>query len=152
MEEIIAKKEVSELPEEIWIHYANQEFNTGEDTQIRDLSENGVGDIVEKVRNGTYLSLFLCPDECGEEGFLLLESTEDLIALEIWDEMKQITWSCFDPAFLDSDAISPIEASDGQSIIPMRITMRDRELAAKCVEWYIHTGEPYPGMEWLKMS
>lgn len=152
MEEIIPKRDVPELPGSIWIRYANEEFNTGEDTEIADLSEKGVRDIVEKVRDGTYGSLFLCPDDCGEEGFLLMESSEDLIALEIWDEMSRISWSSFDPNYLDSDEESPIMCSDGQSVIAMRNTMRDRELAAKCVEWYIHTGEPYPGMDWLKMN
>lgn len=151
-EEIIAKKAVPELPGEIWIHYANQEFNTGEDTEIEDLSPAGVRDMVEKVRDGTYWSLFLCPDDCGEEGFLLMESSESLISLEIRDEMAGIAWSTFDPDYLDSDAEAPIAASDGQSIIAMKYTMRDRELAAKCVEWYIHTGQPYPGMDWLKMT
>ncbi|MCI8574527.1 MAG: hypothetical protein HFF89_08850 [Oscillibacter sp.] len=152
MEEIIPKGQVPELPERIFIHYANEEFNTGEDTEITDLSEAGVKNIVEKVRDGTYWSLFLCPDDCGEEGFLLMERSEDLIFLQISDEMEQITWTCFNPDYLDSDEEAPIECSDGQSIIAMKTTMKDRELAAKCVEWYIHTGEPYPGMDWLKMT
>ena len=152
MEEIIPKGQVPELPERIFIHYANEEFNTGEDTEITDLSEAGVKNIVEKVRDGTYWSLFLCPDDCREEGFLLMERSEDLIFLQISDEMEQITWTCFNPDYLDSDEDAPIECSDGQSIIAMKTTMKDRELAAKCVEWYIHTGEPYPGMDWLKMT
>lgn len=152
MEEIIPKGQVPELPERIFIHYANEEFNTGEDTEITDLSEAGVKNIVEKVRDGTYWSLFLCPDDCGEEGFLLMECSEDLIFLQISDEMEQITWTCFNLDYLDSDEEAPIECSDGQSIVAMKTTMKDRELAAKCVEWYIHTGEPYPGMDWLKMT
>ncbi len=43
------------------------------------------------------------------------------------------------PLFLDSDEEAPIEPSDGQSVFPLKCTMRDRELAAKCVEWYAHT-------------
>ena len=72
MEEIIKKGPVPAMPEDIWVHYANQEFNTGEDTEIKDLSEAGVQDLVEKVRNGTYQSLYLTPNEDGEieEGFL----------------------------------------------------------------------------------
>ena len=151
MEEIVPKKEVPALPSGIWIQYANREFNTSKKTQIKNISETGVANIVEKVQDGTYRSLFLCPDDCGEEGFLLLESSEDLICLQIYDASEEITWSCFDPAYLDSNEEAPIECSDGQSIIEMRNTMKDRELAAKCVEWYIHTGEPYPGMDWLKL-
>ena len=71
MEEIIKKGPVPAMPSEIKIQYANEEFNTSEDTEIKDLSEVGVKDIVEKVRDGTYWGLFICPDECGEEGFLV---------------------------------------------------------------------------------
>ena len=152
MEEIIKKSAVSAMPSEIRIQYANKEFNSGEDTEIKDLSEAGVRDIVEKVRDGTYWGLFICPDECGEEGFLLMESSEDLIFLQISDDMNCVAWACFDPEYLDSDEEAPIIPSDGQSIFYMKNTMRDRELAAKCVEWYIHTLEPYPGMDWLKMT
>ena len=67
-----------------------------------------------------------------------------------WDAEAETAWACFDPAFLDSDEEAPIEPSDSQSVFPMKCTMRDRDLAAKCVEWYIHTCEPYPGMDWLK--
>lgn len=156
MEEIIKKGPVPAMPEDIWVHYANQEFNTGEDTEIKDLSEAGVQDLVEKVRNGTYQSLYLTPNEDGEieEGFLQLESAEGggRIFLQIANDEEHTAWSCFDPEYLDSDEESPIECSDGQSEIPMKTTMRDRELAAKCVEWYAHTGQPYPGMDWLKLT
>ncbi len=152
MEKIMKKREVPLLPERIGIKYANKEFSTGEDTQITDLSEEGIRDIVEKVCNGTYLSLFLALDECGEEGYLLLESSEELIYLEIWDEGTQTFWTSFNPEFLGSDKEAPIEPSDGQSVIPLKCTMKERGLAAKCVEWYAHTCEPYPGMDWLEES
>ena len=151
-EEIVAKREVPELPKEIRIQYANESFCSEERYEISDLSEAGVKNIVEKVRNGTYWSLFLCPDDCGEVGFLLMERSDELIFLQINDEMSRTAWACFDPAYLDSDEEAPIECSDGQSIIAMKTTMKDRDLAAKCVEWYIHTLEPYPGMDWLKMT
>ena len=152
MGEIIKKGPVPAMSSETKIQYANEEFSTDEDTEIKDLSEVGVKDIVEKVRDGTYWGLFICPDEYGEEGFLLMESSEDLIFLQISDEMNCVTWACFDPEYLDSDEEAPIIPSDGQSVFPMKCTMRDRDLAAKCVEWYIHTLEPYPGMDWLKMT
>lgn len=152
MEEIIPKRPVPAMPEDIWVRYANEEFNTSEETEITDISRAGVEKIVEKVRNGTYWGLFLCPDDCGEEGFFLMDSSEELISLSIYNEETNTEWSCFDPNYLDSEEEAPIQASDGQSIILMKYTMRDRDLAAKCVEWYIHTGEPYPGMDWLKMT
>ena len=39
MEEIVKKRETPELPDGIRIKYGNWEFHTGEDTEIKDLSE-----------------------------------------------------------------------------------------------------------------
>ena len=147
-EEIIAKQEVPPMPEGVKIQSASRGALPG--LELDDISEAGIRDIVKKVRTGKYSSLMMSPDECGEEGYLTLESSPDLIFLQIWDAETETAWACFDPDYLDSDEEAPIEPSDGQSVFPMKCTMQDRELAAKCVEWYAHTLEPYPGMEWLK--
>jgi len=148
MEEIIKKSQVPELPEGIKIQMASRGALPYQ--EIQDISEAGVRDIVNKVRTGKYRSLMMAPDEENEEGFFMLESSDDLIFLQIWDAETDTAWACFDPERLDSDEEAPIEPSDGQSVFPLKCTMRDRELAAKCAEWYAHTCEPYPGMDWLK--
>lgn len=82
--------------------------------------------------------------ECGGSPFIFLQIGEHY--------EKETFWTCFDPDYLDSNEEAPIEPSDGQSVFPLKCTMQDRELAAKCVEWYAHTCEPYPGMDWLKVT
>ena len=148
MEEIIKKSPVPDMPGEIRIQGASRGALPGQ--EIRDLSLKSVQGIVEKVRTGKYSSLMLMPDEYGEEGYLMLESSPDLIFLQIWDAETETAWACFDPELLDSEEEAPIKPSDGQSVFPLKCTMKDRELAAQCVEWYAHTCEPYPGMDWLK--
>lgn len=150
MEEIIPKREIPVMPEEIKIRNAG--YGSLPNMEITDISKEGVRAIVEKVRNGTYTSVYLAPDEEGEEGYLMMESSPDLIFLQIWDAETETAWTCFNPAYLDSDEEAPIEPSDGQSVFPMKCTMKDQDLAAKCVEWYAHTCEPYPGMDWLKAA
>ncbi len=156
MEDIIKKREVPPLPKDVLIKYGNWEFNTCDNTEIKDLSDTGVKNIVEKIRNGACESLYLTPDEDGEMdgGFLQLEcGGSAFIFLQIGESYEKETyWTCFDPDYLDSDEDAPIEPSDGQSVFPIRCTMQDRELAAKCVEWYAHTCEPYPSMDWLKLT
>ena len=147
-EEIIAKQEVPPMPEGVKIQSAGR--GALPSLKLDDISEAGIRDIVKNVRTGAYPSLMMSPDECGEEGYLTLESSPDLIFLQIWDAETETAWACFDPDYLDSDEEAPIKPSDAQSVFPMKCTMQDRELAAKCVEWYAHTLEPYPGMEWLK--
>lgn len=148
MEEIVRKKGIPPLPGGIKIHSASR--GALPSLELDDISEAGIQDIVEKVRTGAYPSVMMSPDEYGEEGYLTLESSPDLIFLQIWDAESETAWTCFDPDHLDSDEEAPIEASDSQSVFPMKCTMKDRELAARCVEWYAHTLEPYPGMEWQK--
>ena len=148
MEEIIKKGPVPDMAEEIRIQGASRGALPSQ--EIRDLSLKSIQEIVEKVRTGKYPSLMLMPDEYGEEGYLMLESSPELIFLQIWEAETETAWACFDPELLDSEEEAPIEPSDGQSVFPLKCTMKDRELAAKCVEWYAHTCEPYPGMDWLK--
>lgn len=148
MEEIIKKREVPMLPEGIKIQMASEGALSSQ--EIADISEAGIRDIVNKVRIGEYLSVMMSPDEENEEGYLMMDSSDNLIFLQIWDAETETAWSCFNPELLDSNEEAPIECSDGQSVIPLKCTMQDRELAAKCVEWYAHTCEPYPGMDWLK--
>ena len=148
MEEIVKKGDVPPLPEGVKIHMASRGALPG--LEIQDLSEESIRSIVDKVRTGKYRSVMMAPDEENEEGFLELESSDELIFLQIWDAETETSWACFDPELLDSNEEAPITPSDGQSVFPMKCTMRDRDLAAKCVEWYAHTLEPYPGMDWLK--
>ena len=150
MEEIVKKGDVPPLPEGVKIRMASRGALPG--LEIHDLSEESIRSIVEKVRTGKYRSVMMAPDEENEEGFLELESSDELIFLQIWDAETETSWACFDPELLDSNEEAPITPSDGQSVFPMKCTMRDRELAARCVEWYAHTPEPYPGMDWLKES
>lgn len=148
MEEIVKKGNVPPLPEGVKIRMASRGALPG--LEIQDLSEESIQSIVDKVRTGKYRSVMMAPDEENEEGFLELESSDELIFLQIWDAETETSWACFDPELLDSNEEAPITPSDGQSVFPMKCTMRDRELAARCVEWYAHTLEPYPGMDWLK--
>lgn len=148
MEEIVKKGDVPPLPEGVKIRMASRGALPG--LEIQNLSEESIRSIVDKVRTGKYRSVMMAPDEENEEGFLELESSDELIFLQIWDAETETSWACFDPELLDSNEEAPITPSDGQSVFPMKCTMRDRELAARCVEWYAHTLEPYPGMDWLK--
>lgn len=150
MEELVAKAEVPALPSAIRVQSVSRGALPG--GEIPEISPESIGEIVEKVRSGECPCLMMSPDACGEEGYLMLESSPERIFLQIWDAESETAWACFDPAFLDSDEDAPIEPSDGQSVFPMKCTMRDRALAARCVEWYAHTLQPYPGMEWLKES
>ena len=125
MEEIVKKGDVPPLPEGVKIRMASRGALPG--LEIQDLSEESIRSIVDKVRTGKYRSVMMAPDEENEEGFLELESSDELIFLQIWDAETETSWACFDPELLDSNEEAPITPSDGQSVFPMKCTMRDRE-------------------------
>ena len=64
----------------------------------------------------------------------------------IWED--EAFYSSFNPAYLDSDEESNTGTIYG-SFMQLRYTMQDPKLAAKCVEYFARTGEPYPGAAWL---
>lgn len=137
----------------ICIRFASKDFSTGEDSQIKDISEKGIQEIIENIRNGKYKSLYLSLNPDGEiDGYkyFTMESDDNWIAVQIVDEENSVFYSSFDINYMESEEESPIECSDGQSVILKKYTMHDRGLAADCAEWFIRTGGHYPGMEWLK--
>lgn len=117
------------------------------------ITEEALSKLLEDIRNkeGVGISLYKDPDLEGD--YMQIEADGNLIFLQYVENYctsDECIYSCFNPNCLDSDEWSPIEASDGQSVILMRYTMDDHELAAICVEYFVRTGQLYPGMAWLK--
>lgn len=155
-EEIIPKKEFTKCTSrDICIRFASKAFFTGEKYLIKDISEKGIQEIIENVRNKKYKSLYLSLDPNGEVDcckYFTMESTGEWIAIQIVDDINNTWYSSFDINYLDSEEVSPIECSDGQSEVLKKYTMHNIKLAADCIEWFIRTSEPYPGMKWLKTT
>lgn len=152
-EEIIPKGELPEkMPDGVWIQYAGKGFECSRANRINDLSEQGIQEIIKNVRTGIYKSLYLSsdPDGAPEKRYFQLESAERWIFVQICDDEGRRCYSSFDKEYFCSNEEAPIECSDGQSVVLKKYTMHDPELAARCAEWFIRTGEPYPGMEWLR--
>jgi len=139
------------MPDGICIKFASKCFSTGEENRIKDISEKGVKNIINNIRNNTYKSLFLSLDPDGdiETKYFQLESIGEWIFIQICDEEEQVYYSSVNMDYLYSNEEVPGVCSDGQSVIMKRYTIHNPDMAAKCVEWFIRTGEPYPGMEWF---
>lgn len=118
-----------------------------------ELTKESLKRLTDSVLRGGPLGVYLADDvELGDR-YMQVEAGCGLVMLQIVenDGTKEARfYSSFNPEYLDSDEESPIECSDGQSVILMRYTMRDLNLAAKCVEYFARTQLPYPGMSWLK--
>lgn len=134
-----------EVPSGIKVQYAEG---------MGELTEAAVKRLLKKIRKGTCKRVYLALDPDGESSYLEMLSENRhafLVIGEEWLDGNTVRWrfytSC-DVRFAGSGEAAPIRA--GQDVILKCDTIQDLELAAKCVEWYIRTGMPYPGMEWMR--
>lgn len=123
---------------------------------MREITEAAVKRLLKKVRRGSCRHLFLALDPDGESSFLQMDSGNGRIFLVIGEEqlernrVRWIRYMSHDPRYDGSEEEAPVRA--GQDRILLRETIGDAGLAAACVEHYIRTGTPYPGMEWMRLD
>ncbi|MBP3459422.1 MAG: hypothetical protein J6K58_09445 [Lachnospiraceae bacterium] len=148
-EKIIPKSDIpQEMPQGLSVKYEVTAFG-----DAKEITEESLSQLVKKIHNGEKLGIYLSSDPYLEEDYMQIEIDHGLIMLQYVknDGLKDgCFYVSFDPEYLDSKEESPMECSDGQSVILMRYTMRNPESAAKCVEYFVRTGKLYSGMDWLK--
>lgn len=148
-EKIIPKNNNSkEMPSGLYIKYMVEGF--GDEKEI---TEDGLRQLIREIHNGKKMGIYLSQNFELEGEYMQIEIDNGMIFLQYVENdgtKDACFYSSFDPDYLDSKAEAPMECSDGQSVILMRYTMRDLELAAKCVEYFVRTGKLYSGMAWLK--
>lgn len=119
-----------------------------------ELTEAWVKRTLKKVRRGGRCHLYMTLDPDGESSFFRLDGENGYFFLAIGEERTEenrVRWTFYtscDPRYAGSEEIAPIHG--GQDIILKSDTIQDPELAARCAEWYIRTGTPYPDMGWMK--
>lgn len=145
-DEIIPKQTLpGPLPSGIRVQYA-EGFGA--------VTEETVKQILKKVRKRAYKHLYLTLDPYGESTFLEMCSENGWVSLSIGEEVyrdKRVTWTVYqsyDRRYSDSDEAAPIR--QGQDIILKKYTIQDIEAVLQCIEWFIRTGTPYPGIDWVK--
>ncbi len=147
-EEVIQIDENNEMPLGLCIKYMSSAYGGK-----REITEDSLKHLLKKIRKGQNLGVFLFQDPDFEDSYMQIEIDKELIFLQYVDSpgtQEECSYSSFQPDFLDSEEESPMCCSDGQSIILMRYTMQNPQLAAKCVEYFVRTGRLCPEMAWLK--
>lgn len=104
------------------------------------LDPAGESDWMEVVSDGEWLFLFCCFE--GEDG-------EPISYLSYNPEFADTVEQIEEADFSDERIYTPIE-SGGQSPIPKIHAIQDMELGIRAVDYFIHTGMPYPGLDWLQ--
>lgn len=115
------------------------------------LTEQNLKQVLKKIHSRKTFEIYLWWNPNAEGDFFEIEVNKSWIAFQyvIGDGTGDCHfYSSFDPAYLDSDEESETGTIYG-SFMPLRYTMHDPALAAKCVEYFARTGKLYPGTAWL---
>jgi hypothetical protein len=114
---------------------------------------------IPKIPAGLNIYLSLVPS--GEESWLEINCNGEWLALFYWSQDGQDNYFSYNSAFADTldriieedfsdkDMLSPL-VSGGQSPVPRVQTITDIESGVKAAEYFIRTGEFYPGIVWMQ--
>ena len=110
------------------------------------LNPNGECDWLEVVSDGEWLFLGYSFEhiETTENGKFLRYDNYCSCNHDFSDTVERIG----EADFSDESVYSPID-SGGQSPIPKFEAITDMDAGVKAVEYFIHTGERYPGIDWV---
>lgn len=137
------------------IEYFDPPYQTYEEEEI---TEEIIADVLKNIPGG--INIFLYLDPGGENNVLEVNCDGEWISLGFSGDFGQNNYYCYNPAFAGTaDQINKAEFEDksiwtdlesgGQSPIPKIQAISDIELGVKAVEYFIRTGEFYPGIDWL---
>ena len=137
------------------IEYFDSPYKTYDGTEI---TEKIIEEVLKEISGGINIYLYLDPD--GEDNWLEVNCDGEWIALGFSGDFGQNNYYSYNPAFADTvDQINKAAFEDksiwtdlesgGQSPIPKIHAITDIELGVKAVEYFIRTGEFYPGIDWL---
>ncbi len=123
-----------------------------------EITEKIIAEVLKEIPGGINIYLFLDPD--GEDNWLEVNCDSEWIALGFSGDFGQNNYYSYNPAFADTaDQISQADFLDkniytdlesgGQSPIPKIMAITDIELGVKAIEYFIRTGELYPGIDWM---
>lgn len=137
------------------ITYFDAPYNEYEGAEI---TEDVIADILKKIPAGINIYLSLIP--YGEDDWLEVNSNGEWLSLGYSSQNGQNNYYSYNDSFADTaERIGEADFSDetvysplnsgGQSPIPKIQAITDIEAGRKAVEYFIRTGELYPGIDWL---
>lgn len=110
------------------------------------ITETLVSQILKEIPDGIEVLLYL--DSYGEEDFLEVLCDGEWLALCRCTDTNEVYYS-YNHCFAGTEELSPLE-SGGQSPVEKYLAINDIDAGVKAVEYFIRTGELYPGIDWAK--
>ena len=111
------------------------------------ITETLIAKILKQIPSGIETILYLDPD--GEDNWLEVLCDGEWLALGFCGDFGQNNYYSYTPAYAGVTEKTPLR-SGGQSPIEKELALQDIEAGVKAVEYFIRTGEFYPGIDWGK--
>ena len=108
-----------------------------------EITEELISKILKEIPQGIEIYLSLIP--YGEDDWLEVLCDTEWLSLAYTSGNGW--YSSYNFEFAETEELSPLE-SGGQSPVEKRFAIRDIETGVKAVEYFIRTGELYPGIDW----
>ena len=112
-----------------------------------EITEDLIAQLLQQIPDGIELVLYLDAD--GEDDMMEVLCDGTWLALGFSHDFGQENFYCYNPAFADSPEHSPL-LSGGQSPVLKENAIQDLKAGVRAVEYFIRTGQLYPGINWVK--
>ena len=136
------------------ISYFDYPYNEYEGEEI---TEAVIAEVLRKIPSGLNIYLSLVPD--GEDSWLEINCDGEWLSIWYWSQDGEDNYFLYNPSFADTaDRIKEVDFdetihtplnSGGQTPIHKLNAITDIEIGVKAAEYFIRTGEFYPGIDWL---
>ncbi|MDE6724032.1 MAG: hypothetical protein K2J79_00350 [Ruminiclostridium sp.] len=122
-----------------------------------EITEAVIAEILHKIPSGLNIYLSLEPE--GEDSWLEVNCDGQWLSIWYWSEEGEDNYFLYNSSFADTEkqvrdgdfsdqAICTPLLSGGQSPIAKLNAITDIETGVKAVEYFVRTGEFYPGLDW----
>lgn len=112
-----------------------------------EITEEVIAKVLEQIPKGINIYLSLIP--YGEDDWLEVNSDGTWLALAFRSDDGQKNYYYWNPQYAGVEEWAPV-VSDGQSPIEKYLALTDIEAGVKAAEYFIRTGQLYPGIDWAE--
>ena len=111
------------------------------------ITEDLISRFLKQIPSGVDAILYLDPD--GEDNWMEVLCDGEWLALGFSGDFGENNCYSYNPAFAGSADMTGLK-SGGQSPVEKMLALQDIQAGVKAVEYFIRTGELYPGIDWAK--
>lgn len=111
------------------------------------ITEDLISKFLKQIPSGMDAILYLDPD--GEDNWMEVLCDGEWLALGFSGDFGENNYYSYNPAFAGKPDMTKLK-SGCQSPVEKMLAIQDMEAGVKAVEYFIRTGEFYPGIDWAK--